>query len=431
MRTVSFQSVLHGAARLLGMDPARDLNNAFAAKFAEYINRHVAKSWRFERWPEWTVTEQRWFRPFYVATTEYAATTEVYYPPADKYYQALQDNIGGQAPALLQSDGSYLVNATYWAECQQTYGGADFNPTKPNAVGDVVRNPTDRQFYQKFLANLDVTVAGAGDGLANGDYVFNPAANAYFAPGPGFGIIERVGSQWVIKLALNAFYIGGEDVASPDLVTTWVAVNPGNNPPPTVTLTHPNVDPGDPFYWGKLTPFNKYIAYEQPGFTKIWEAPNPCAFKRDPQVFPCNPWPISCGRSPLGFTFAPNAPNSVWIQFWPPPPVFSSQVYSPTENILGGEVRYYPATGECYLAIKAQNPAGAAPINVTYWSKIDFPFVLQAYVTRAVQSDALRDQKQSDRATSELALAEGDLQDEADKATAGQGIYEQATVVMS
>ena len=48
MRTVTYQSVLWGAARLLGLDPVRDLNLQMAARLTEYINRAVAKGWRFE-----------------------------------------------------------------------------------------------------------------------------------------------------------------------------------------------------------------------------------------------------------------------------------------------------------------------------------------------------------------------------------------------
>jgi hypothetical protein len=99
--------------------------------------------------------------------------------------------------------------------------------------------------------------------------------------------------------------------------------------------------------------------------------------------------------------------------------------------VLAGDVRYFPATGECYLAAAAQNPAAQPPTNATFWRKVDFPFVLQSHVTRAVQADGLRDQKQTDRALVAQTEADNDLQDEADRALAGQGIYEQATVVMS
>jgi hypothetical protein len=59
MRRVSFQSVLHGAARLAGLDPTRDLREPATSVFLEHINQRVAEAWRWDFWPEWTLTEER------------------------------------------------------------------------------------------------------------------------------------------------------------------------------------------------------------------------------------------------------------------------------------------------------------------------------------------------------------------------------------
>lgn len=453
MRTVQFISVLWGAARLLGLDPQRDLTNPQAARYTEYLNRHVAKAWRFERWPEWTVTEQRWFRPWWDEAVTYAAQAEVYYPPADKYYQALTASTG-QAPALLQADGTYAVNALAWAECLRCYQGADFNPAATYALGDVVRNPANRHYYQLYgrtfanqqvnlFATLVASLAGPGKIVAVRG-VYQVTAAVASQPSVGANDVDLNGvdgvavtgalaanSDWpwlVIVIAVN----NGDEISDYIFNATQIPAAAAS-----AVLTDDGFSFGtacpaisDLSAWGLLTPFNRYIAYEQPGMTKIWEAPNPCAFKRDPRVFPHNPWPVCTSRNDLGITFPPEAPNSVWLMFWPPPPCFTSTVYSATENIAVGTVRYYPATGECYRALQAQTPATQPPTNAAFWQKIDFPFVLSAYVTRAAQSDALRDQKQNDRATAELDMALEDLQDEADKALLGQGIVESATVMV-
>lgn len=59
MRTVTFQSVLHGAARMLGMDPARDLTFPQAATLTEYIQTRFDEAVGFEFWPELMATEER------------------------------------------------------------------------------------------------------------------------------------------------------------------------------------------------------------------------------------------------------------------------------------------------------------------------------------------------------------------------------------
>lgn len=59
MRRVSFQSVLYGAARLAGLDPTRDLREPLTSTLLEHINQRVGEGWRWDFWPEWTLTEER------------------------------------------------------------------------------------------------------------------------------------------------------------------------------------------------------------------------------------------------------------------------------------------------------------------------------------------------------------------------------------
>lgn len=147
MRRVSFQSVLWGVTRLMGLNPSRDLSAERAATFCEYINRHVAKGWRFDFWPEWLLTERRRYRPNYGAGNFVTAGDELFYVPAQKYYQALQDQAATTiAPATLSS-GEYAVNATHWAECAASYQAEWWATGTAYAVGDQARNPDDGEYY--------------------------------------------------------------------------------------------------------------------------------------------------------------------------------------------------------------------------------------------------------------------------------------------
>lgn len=346
MRTVTFQSVLWGAARLLGMDPTRDLNAQTAARLVEYINRAVAKGWRFDQWPEWTLTEQRFFRPEYDATEAVVATVERYFIAADKYYQALQASTG-QLPATLQADGTYQENSAYWAECKSVYDSTLWATGQVLAVGDQRKNPSDGKFYQCHTAHT---------------------AGATF----------------------------------------------------------------DATKFGLLTAFQRYVAYDQTEangtpLTVIWEAPNPCAFRRDPRVYPNNPWPLTTSRNDLGITFASCPVNVVWLRFWTKPPEFTSTLISSTATYAAGVSIYDPATGDCWKSNQAISAGQSPTTNPEKWDKIQFPFVLSAYVKRMAQADVLRDQKQTSRADDETENAEAELQDEVDKAMTGQGIYETAT----
>jgi len=354
MRTVTYQSVLWGAARLLGLDPTRDLNGQTAARLTEYINRAVSKGWRFGQWPEWTLTEQRYFRPEYDATEAVPAPTaaapqERYYIAADRYYQALQASTG-QLPATLQPDGTYLENSAYWAECHPSYQAADW------------------------------------------------------AAGVQFGVGEGSGLPWQCRNPQDGLYY--QCIAAHTAGATF-----------------------DASKFGVLTPFQRFIDYNQTGETPIWEAPSVCASRRDPRVFPGNPWTISTGRNDRGITFPGCTVNVVWLRFWGAPPVFTSTSFSSTTAYAAGVTIYDPTTGDCWTSTAATT-AGQSPSSTpAKWSKVEFPFVLSAYAKRMAQADVLRDQKQTSRAQDEQLAAEDELQDELDKALDGQGIYESATVM--
>ncbi len=88
MRTVTFKSVLHGAATRSGLDPAVNLLADVARSLCEYLNDRLEKAWNIFDWPEWTYTEERQFRADYDAATAYAIGDEVYYAPENKYYVA-------------------------------------------------------------------------------------------------------------------------------------------------------------------------------------------------------------------------------------------------------------------------------------------------------------------------------------------------------
>lgn len=149
MRTVTFKSVLESIAALYGDNPD-SLTSANTTRWARFINRRLKKAWTWDYWPELTPCEQRAYRDVYAAGTAYAEPTatvaqEVYYPPAQKYYQALKATTN-HAPATLSGD-TYVLNSAYWAECAAEYSGEDWADATAYAVEDVVRNPADGRFY--------------------------------------------------------------------------------------------------------------------------------------------------------------------------------------------------------------------------------------------------------------------------------------------
>lgn len=343
---MTFQSVLQGVAAKLGMDPLRDLNAARAAALTEYLNTRLGEGWKFEFWPEWTVSEPRYYRDGYSAALNVAVTDERVFLADGNYYQALVAQApAAQAPATL--NGSvYVENSAYWALSARTYAGLDWATGRVLAVGDKVRNPADARYYQCIAAHT---------------------AGATF-DGTKFGI---------------------------------------------------------------LTPFQKYVAYEQTGQTAIDEVQG--VSRNDPRVWPRRPGNLLFAPNANGIELLdPNAPAQVWVTFRLRPPEFTSVLYSSTGNVAVGDLRYWPTrnggTGECYRARLAQTPAALPPSNATNWERVSFPAILSDFVKRAAFADALSDQKQQDRKTNELATALEELQDASDRALASQGQFERAAV---
>lgn len=347
MRTVTFQSVLYAAARLLGMNPARDLNPERAATLTEYLNRHVANGWRWDFWPEWLLTEKRRYRPAYSAAENITAGTERYFIADGKYYQALRDQSPAtQAPATL-TGGSYVENSAYWAASAQSYPGSDW------ATGTVY-----------------TVTAGAATKVRD--------------PLTGY----------------------------------WYQIHTAHTAGATIDLTK----------MGRLTALDQYVSFTQTGETEIDGVKQ--ASRRDPRTYPENPWPIRFTKSNRGVQFPTDAPGEVWLQFRTVPPVFTSTRRSDTATYAAGVTVYDVATGECWTS-NASIAAGESPTTTpSKWVVVEFPMVLQDFVTRAVMSDALRDQKQTDRARAELSAAQDDLQDNLDQELDQQGQYEAATVVV-
>lgn len=108
-----------------------------------YLRRAIREYWRKFWWPELMLVEQRLYRPEYDASTAYAALDEVFYWPTRKYYICTTASTGN-APA----DSAGVVDTTYWAEAQTTYSGTDWAASTVYAVGDIVRNIYDGDFYQ-------------------------------------------------------------------------------------------------------------------------------------------------------------------------------------------------------------------------------------------------------------------------------------------
>ena len=91
LRTVTFRSVLWGAARLCGYQPeSRDLTYERATQLTEYINERVREAVEYpvDGWPDLRRIEQRYYHQGVWVPGNYGIGSIVYHVGTGAYYQA-------------------------------------------------------------------------------------------------------------------------------------------------------------------------------------------------------------------------------------------------------------------------------------------------------------------------------------------------------
>lgn len=98
MRSVTFQSVLDGAAARIGLDPTQTIQPSTASALTEYINTRTRFAWEAYKWPELSAIEKRQFRPTFDAAATYANGAEVFY--LGNYYRKTGTGAVGVVPTV-------------------------------------------------------------------------------------------------------------------------------------------------------------------------------------------------------------------------------------------------------------------------------------------------------------------------------------------
>lgn len=96
MRSVTFQSVLDGAAARIGLDPTQTIQPSTASALTEYINTRTRFAWEAYKWPELSAIEKRQFRPTFDSDATYATEDEVFY--LGNYYRKTGTGAVGVLP---------------------------------------------------------------------------------------------------------------------------------------------------------------------------------------------------------------------------------------------------------------------------------------------------------------------------------------------
>jgi len=192
--------------------------------------------------------------------------------------------------------------------------------------------------------------------------------------------------------------------------------NPADNRQYQCITAHTSGGTFDGTKFGLLTPFNRYVAFEQPGLTAIGELFR--AFDKDPRVTTqLRKFPFMVSQD--GFQFSGPATNLVWLYYRTRRPVLTGDAWDSTVAYAIGAQVYFAAvsggSGNFYTAATATN-AGDSPVSAAAkWSVIQIPYIFRGYLIEGGYADWLTSDGQSDKAQALEPMATSYLEMEADK----------------
>lgn len=162
MRSVTFQSVLDGAASRIGLDPTQTIQPSTASALTEYINTRTRFAWEAYKWPELSAIEKRQFRPTFDAAATYAIGDEVFY--LGNYYRKTGTGAVGVVPTVTATwtSSTSLTDFVRSIDFDQTFTAAS-GTTAATPIGEVLhvyrQDPRVVRYAER--VNFWVTDSGA------------------------------------------------------------------------------------------------------------------------------------------------------------------------------------------------------------------------------------------------------------------------------
>ncbi len=185
----------------------------------------------------------------------------------------------------------------------------------------------------------------------------------------------------------------------------------------------PSITPSSSSYWTQLIPFDRYIAYEQTGETKIGEFLS--VTSKDPRNFTGNK-EYSFELTGLGAHVAKDV-NRVWVKGRKQRPLLTGSNYSSTSTYATAEQVYH--NGNFYDANQSVGVGESPALTASKWDLVELPYVFGNYLIRGAFADYLRATGNNELAGQADMDAEAVLTVEADKLLRQQGQVKRVRVL--
>lgn len=225
----------------------------------------------------------------------------------------------------------------------------------------------------------------------------------------------------------QASYSGNDWAASTVYTVGTVVRYPDNNRYYSCHTAHTSGATFDATKFGILTPFDKYIAYEQASQTAIGEVRD--VLTTDPQVdrlFSTANWTLSRNGVQV-----PDGPAIVWLEFRTRFTPLLGDDYSATATYAVGDQILFNSSGSVknfYTCVTATSAGESPNTAAAKWSVIEIPYLFQPYLVTGAFADFLIMDGQMDKAAAQNRIADEYLADEMQKLHDLQPQYQRLAV---
>lgn len=377
-RTSNFlNEVVYGIAHSLGIDPQHDILKDHARAWASAISTRLRWAWEFYDWPELRITEERAFRQVFYSDVTYASAqgdnSQVYYPLTDVYYSAFSSPPAGTLP----------TDATYWAEMSTedvaATGTLTCDGTNPTSLQTVTIGSKTYTFRSALTPLEGEVLLGVGTtGFTTTLQNLVDAINHTGTPGTQYScaaahptVSAARTSTTVVEVTARVSGTTGNLIATTEASSrlSWAAAK----------LT------------GGQDALDRHIAYRQYGKQDMGQVYG--IYDQNPRMGTTLQWAQAPGD--LGIDVSLYAGNTVWVNYKPRQPQFTSNTYSDSYSYTVGDTVLDLTSGDCYVAIA--NGSNNALTETAYWLVQEFPYAFTEYVVAAVASDMADDEMASRR----------------------------------
>lgn len=396
MVTVSYYDLYRGVADLCGLD--RDnIHNDDEQIIRANLSRRLGMAWDAWHWPELHYVQKRSYRAAYsgsetLSAATLTAVTERYFPQTGKCYQALR---------------AMPLTATTITRSGTT-ATATISANHLLSTGDQVTVSGANESAYNITATITVTGATTFTYVLESDPGGSATGTLKVGVNPADTLDETQERYWAVceedygaeTFDRSLAYVVGDQAYYP----------PTNRSYQCITDAAAGFLPTNTTYFAPLTDFDRYIALEQTGETKIGDVLG--VYSKSPIVWR-NAERLDYILSPDGIQVVSDA-DVVWVEFKIKCPVLFGDAYVSTSAYVANIDQVYyrstssPATypGNMYDCVATASAGDTPETDTDKWTVVQIPRIFQRYLERGAYADYLVSDGQAEKASIEDAKAE-------------------------